>query len=102
MPEIGRRESGGGRRREDWGLPGLKMHVKSEARKSDGNNGEIQRYGRTREQSDDVRGICDQLHDGFGRIRHDCHARLQIKRQNPRNLYHAEADLPIIEYPHGL
>ena len=46
MPEIGRRESGGGRRREDWGLPGLKMHVKSEARKSDGKNGEIRRYGR--------------------------------------------------------
>ena len=43
MPEIGRRESGGGRRREDWGLPGLKMHVKSEARKSDGKNGEIRR-----------------------------------------------------------
>ena len=82
MPEIGRRESGGGRRREDWGLPGLKMHVKSEARKSDGNNGEIQRYGRKRKQADDVRGICDQLHDGFGRIRHDCHARLQVQWQD--------------------
>lgn len=66
MPEIGRRESGGGRRREDWGLPGLKMHVKSEARKSDGKNGEIQRYGRTREQSDDVRGVHHQLQDGLG------------------------------------
>ena len=66
MPEIGRRGSGGGRRREDWGLPGLKMHVKSEARKSDGNNGEIQRYGRKRKQSDDVWGVRHQLHDGLG------------------------------------
>ena len=66
MPEISRRESGGGRRREDWGLPGLKMHVKSEARKSDGNNGEIQRYGRKRRQSDDVRGVRHQLQDGLG------------------------------------
>lgn len=48
------------------GLPGLKMHVKSEARKSDGNNGEIQRYGRKRKQSDDVRGVHHQLHDGLG------------------------------------
>ena len=66
MPDIGRRESGGGRRREDWGLPGLKMYVKSEARKSDGNNGEIQRYGRKRKQSDDVRGVHHQLQDGLG------------------------------------
>jgi len=66
MPEIGSRESGGGRRREDWGLPSLKMHVKSEARKSDGNNGEIRRYGRMGEQADDVRGVHHQLQDGLG------------------------------------
>lgn len=66
MPEIGRRGSGGGRRREDWGLSGLKMHVKSEARKSDGKNGEIRRYGRKRKQADDVRGVHHQLQDGLG------------------------------------
>ena len=66
MPEIGRRGSGGGRRREDWGLPGLKMHGKSEARKSDGKNGEIRRYGRKRKQADDVRGVHHQLQDGLG------------------------------------
>lgn len=48
------------------GASGPKMHVKSEARKSDGNNGEIQRYGRKRKQSDDVRGVHHQLHDGLG------------------------------------
>lgn len=48
------------------GLPGLKMHVKSEARKSDGKNGEIQRYGRKRKQADDVRGVHHQLQDGLG------------------------------------
>ena len=78
------------------------MNVKGEVRKRDGKRDEVLACGRMGEQADDVWGICDQLHDGFGRIRHDCHARLQIKRQNPRNLYHAEADLPIIEYPHGL
>ena len=57
MPEIGRRGSGGGRRREDWGPPGLKMHVKSAA---------VAVHGRTREQSDDVRGVHHQLHDGLG------------------------------------
>lgn len=55
---------GGGER--IGGFRGLKMHVKSEARKSDGNNGEIQRYGRKRKQSDDVRGVHHQLQDGLG------------------------------------
>lgn len=48
------------------GASGPKMHVKSEARKSDGNNGEIQRYGRKRKQFDDVRGVHHQLQDGLG------------------------------------
>ena len=58
------------------------MNVKGEVRKRDGKCDEVLACGRMGEQADDVWGICDQLHDGFGRIRHDCHARLQIKRQN--------------------
>lgn len=48
------------------GASGPKMHVKSEARKSDGKNGEIRRYGRMGEQADDVRGVHHQLQDGLG------------------------------------
>ena len=48
------------------GFRGLKMYVKSEARKSDGNNGEIRRYGRMGEQADDVWGVHHQLQDGLG------------------------------------